>query len=82
MSNWFRSTRVNWVVETVQIYGFINRRHLCRKFGVSKAQAAIDMKAVLAAHPTLMNYNAVRRRYEFSGVLSDGAEHNAISGAG
>ena len=44
MANWFKVQRVNWIVEMIQIYDFINRYHVERKFGVSTPQASADLK--------------------------------------
>jgi ribosomal protein L7/L12 len=40
MSDWFIRHRQDWIKETLQVFGFINREHLERKFGVSTPQAS------------------------------------------
>lgn len=67
MSQWFREHRLAWVKESVEIFGFINRAHLQRKFGISKPQAAADLCEVQYRWPRLMNYNASTKRYEAAG---------------
>jgi hypothetical protein len=50
-------------VETVRIFGFINRHHIVKKFRVSVPQASADIKQVLNANPTLMTYDASAKTY-------------------
>lgn len=64
MSSYYQMHRIDWIVDTVRIYGFINRKHIQRKFGVSTPQAALDIKRARQAHPNLMAYNTVKKRYE------------------
>jgi hypothetical protein len=65
MSDWFINHRIEWIRETIIIYGFINRVHIERKFGVSTGQAASDLAAAQERYPDLMHYNKVSKRYEF-----------------
>lgn len=64
MANWFKVQRVNWIVEMIEIYGFINRYHVERKFGVSTPQASADLKDAMAENPELITYNLKTKRYE------------------
>jgi hypothetical protein len=64
VSNWFAETRIDWIVESVDIFGFINRDHVKRKFWVSTPQASSDIAIVMERHPDLMVYNASTKRYE------------------
>lgn len=64
MTGWFTKQRADWIVETVRIFGFINRRHIRLKFGVSSAQAALDLRDVNRRLPDLMTYVARTKRYE------------------
>lgn len=64
MSQWFREQRLEWIVEMVQIYGFINREHIMKKFGVSVPQASIDLRDIMRQHPGLIEYNRSNKRYE------------------
>ncbi len=34
---WFEQHRQDWIAEMLRVYGFINRDHLMRKFGISPA---------------------------------------------
>lgn len=36
MARWFESQRIAFIAEMLHIYGFINREHLMRKFGISQ----------------------------------------------
>jgi hypothetical protein len=54
---------MDWIAETLRIFGFINREHLMRKFGVSMPQASKDLNAFLRAHPTAMTYDLSGKRY-------------------
>lgn len=64
MSAWFRETRLAWMRESVQIFGFLNRTHVMRKFGVSEPQAAIDFREAQRRWPESFTYNASTKRYE------------------
>ncbi|MER8560127.1 hypothetical protein [Mesorhizobium sp. M0578] len=64
MSDWFKRTRVAWIAEMVDIYGFINREHIQTKFGVSMPQASYDLRDAMAAHPGMIVYNFSAKRYE------------------
>lgn len=64
MSQWFRETRLAWIKETLEIFGFINRAHVEKKFGVGPAQAASDLQETLRRWPDLMAYNPSSKRYE------------------
>jgi hypothetical protein len=41
---WFEQQRMDWIAETLRIFGYINREHLCLKFGISVPQAANDFQ--------------------------------------
>lgn len=64
MSNWFQNHRLAWIKESVEIFGFIQREHIQKKFGVSVPQASADIGQVMAAWPRLMTYNKSAKRYE------------------
>lgn len=66
-SNWFSEFRLAWIKESVGIYGFINREHIARKFGLSIPQCAVDLREVQAKWPKLMTYNPTTKRYERNG---------------
>lgn len=66
-SNWFERQRQAWIAETLQIYGFVNRRHLRRKFGISSEQARLDLRAFREANPGAIRYCRTARTW-----LADG----------
>lgn len=55
--------RQNWIAETLRVFGFINRTHLMRKFGVSSATAANDFGRFQTDQPGLMTYDTAAKRY-------------------
>lgn len=55
---------MEWIAETLRVFGHINREHLERKFGVSTPQASIDLNRFRKAHPKAMTYNTTTKRYE------------------
>ena len=61
--SWFAEQRQNWIKEMLRVYGFINRNHVQKKFGVSTAQAAVDFRAVMARWPDLMEYDTNMKCY-------------------
>jgi len=63
MSNWFSTQRQNWIAEILKIYGFINRVHLMRKFGISGAQAVIDFNTFNQENPGIMIYDNRQKHY-------------------
>jgi len=71
MSAWFQQHRVEWIAESVLIFGFINREHIAKKFGVSIPQASLDINLVIKTYPGLLAYNASAKRYELA------ADHTA-----
>jgi hypothetical protein len=61
--NWFAEQRQSWIAEMLHVYGFINREHLQRKFGISQPQASYDLKQFCAAHPRAIRYDVSRKCY-------------------
>ncbi len=61
---WAQQYRHDWIVETVGIFGFINRDHIVKKFRVSIPQASIDLKQVMHKHPELISYDASAKTYK------------------
>lgn len=64
MSRWFAEQRIEWIAESARIFGFINREHIQKKFGVSIPQASYDLRDTMKLHPDLLSYNASAKRYE------------------
>lgn len=61
---WFENHRMEWIAETVTIFGFINREHLIRKFGISVPQASTDLNRFQRLNPKSISYNKSAKRYE------------------
>ena len=61
--NWFAEQRQNWIMDMLMVYGFINRGHLMRKFGVSQPQASLDLKQFQRNHPWSIHYDGSRKCY-------------------
>lgn len=62
--NWFEIYRLDWIFEMLQIYGFINREHLMKKFRISKPQASKDLQNYIHLHSDTITYNSTLKRYE------------------
>lgn len=60
---WFQKYRQEWIEETLRVFGFINRKHLMIKFGISTPQASLDLKKYQEAHPEV-SYNLSLKRFE------------------
>lgn len=63
MTRWFQQTRLEWIEETLRVFGFINREHIERKFGVSTPQASADLQLFQSEYPGKMIYDASAKRY-------------------
>ncbi len=64
MSKWFESYRVAFIAEMLHVYGFINREHLMRKFGISRPQASKDLRMFQQRSSGGVRYNLSTKRYE------------------
>ena len=64
IARWFENQRIAWIAEMLLIYGFINREHLMKKFGISRPQASNDLRAFDRNSPGYMRYNLSAKRYE------------------
>ena len=63
MSTWFKEQRLEWIHESVRIFGFINREHIEKKFDVSTPQASMDIRDAIKRWPNLMQYDTSAKRY-------------------
>jgi hypothetical protein len=66
--NWFVRHRQDWISETVRVFGFINREHIERKFGISTPQASLDLRQYQDENPGRIDYNRSAKRYEASAL--------------
>jgi hypothetical protein len=62
--NWFVRHRQEWISETVRVFGFINRNHIERKFGISTPQASLDLQQFQSENIGAIVYNKSTKRYE------------------
>jgi DeoR/GlpR family transcriptional regulator of sugar metabolism len=51
--NWFWNKRQDWIFEMLTIYGFINHKHLMKKFSISEIQASKDLTAATKHYPSM-----------------------------
>ena len=61
---WAEDYRQEWIAETLRVFGYIQRVHLERMFGISTPQASLDLNKFLDRRPGVMTYNKTTRRYE------------------
>lgn len=61
---WFEQQPMSWIAETLRIFGFINREHLERKFGISTPQASKDLQRFQKLFPSACAYNLTAHHYE------------------
>lgn len=62
--SWFEQQRMEYIMECLRVFGFINRQHLERKFYISTPQASVDLGKFQTMFPFLMTYNASTKRFE------------------
>lgn len=60
---WYKTYRMEWIAECLRVYGFINREHLERKFGISTPQASKDLNEYLRLYPNTMLYDISLKKY-------------------
>ena len=61
--SWCAEQRQVWIADMLAVYGFLNREHLQRKFGISQPQASSDLRMFLSAHPRAATYDPSRKCY-------------------
>lgn len=66
---WFARHRQEWIFETLRVFGYINRDHIVKKFGVSIAQAAVDFREFQKENPGVMEYDKSAKRYVATAAL-------------
>lgn len=60
---WFEQHRQEWIAETLRVFGYINREHIERKFGVSTPQASVDLRTFQERNPGAIAYDTSAKRY-------------------
>ena len=61
---WAQRKRVQWINEMLDVYGFINRKHIMRKFDVSEPQASKDFTMFLTIFPHRATYDKNTKQYK------------------
>lgn len=61
---WFEQHRQDWIAEVLDVFRFINREHIVRKFGVTILTASKDLQTFQRDNPKAVTYNTSTKRYE------------------
>lgn len=61
---WFEQKRLTWILERLRDVGFINRKDIMQQFGISTAQASLDLREFQKRFPGALAYNLTSKRYE------------------
>jgi hypothetical protein len=61
---WYEQQRMAWISEAVDIFGFVNREHIIKKFDVSMPQASHDLKVWQKLNPNKISYDVSKKRYQ------------------
>ncbi len=61
--SWYRRHRQEWIAETVRVFGYINRKHIERKFDVTAAVASLDLRVFQRENPGALIYDGTGKRY-------------------
>jgi hypothetical protein len=72
---WFLRQRMNWMVESLYVFGFLRREHLQRKFGISVPQASADFQLFMRLYPGRMQYDLSRKMYVAVGLSTSGSRN-------
>jgi hypothetical protein len=60
---YFEQERQDWIAETLRVFGFINRVHLMRKFGLSMPQASKDLSTYQLHNTGKIFYDSSKKTY-------------------
>lgn len=60
---YFQRERLEWIKESLKVFGFINRAHIMRKFGLSLPQASADLTLFQQTYPKLIAYDPNAKVY-------------------
>lgn len=58
---WFPEHRIAWAAQMARVYGYINREHLQRMFGISTPQASADLGVAMGRG--LLTYDRSAKRF-------------------
>lgn len=65
--SWFSDRRMEWIAETLRVFGFIQRQHLMLKFDISTPQASHDLQEFMRRNPGVMTYDSKQKLYVSNG---------------
>lgn len=60
---WYKNHRMEWIAEMLRVYGFINREHVMRKFGLSTPQASKDLNDFQKKYPGVVTYDLHLKKF-------------------
>ena len=66
-SDWYHDQRQMFISEMLRVVGYINRKHLTIKFGISEQLARQDLCDFREQNPKLMEYDAKEKRFNATG---------------
>jgi len=55
---------MEWIAETLRVFGYINRKHLELKFGLSTPQASHDLNLYQKLYPNTVEYDLTAKQYK------------------
>lgn len=61
---WYVEFRLAWIKESVEIFGTVSREYIMKKFGISAAQASVDLRELRARWPDLIEYDLSEKIYK------------------
>ena len=61
--NWFQQKRIEWIEESLKIWGFIQVKHITKKFGISRPKASQDLGKFKKLHPEACVYDMSKKMY-------------------
>lgn len=62
-NRYYHRHRMEWIAETLRVFGFINREHIERKFGLSTPQASIDLRDFQQLYPDAVTYSLTQKKF-------------------
>jgi hypothetical protein len=57
VDRWYKNHRMEWIAESLRVFGFVNRKHIMAKFGLSMPQASIDLRDFQKLYPKVAEYD-------------------------
>ena len=79
--NWAAAQRQNYIGERLRNVGTLNRFDLEEEFGISTAQASIDIAHFLKDNPGVAEYDKTLKQYLYQGEKRSDIDHQQHKGA-